>query len=157
VAEVESKAACWRYIRKSRHQPPGYAARGARKAVYSGAMEQAEQFFAASDTIGQEIRPILLYYGLNQALRALAAVCIPPRETWTFSSHGLSCRNLDQIGNLEDVTIEESGRGGFQMLSEICKSPRFSGKVALGDLWVATGCRPNRGTAGRSRFPGIPR
>jgi YaaC-like Protein len=54
----------------SRHAPPGYAGRGNRKAVYSAAMEQAEQFLTASENIGYEIKPILLYYGFNQMLRA---------------------------------------------------------------------------------------
>lgn len=109
-------------------------------------MEQAEQFFRASDTVGKEIRPILLYYGLNQALRALAAACIPWRETWTFNSHGLSCRNIDQIKDLEHVTIEESGQGAFQMLTRIDnyrdsvteeRAYGLPGKVLLGDVWAS--------------------
>jgi hypothetical protein len=121
----------------SRHAPPGYAGRGNRKDVYSSAMEQAEQFLFASETIGYAIKPILLYYGLNQALRAVAAVCYKPKDSWTFSSHGLSCRNLDQIKDLRDVQVEETGRGAFQVLAELFGSPALTAKVRLGDLWAS--------------------
>jgi YaaC-like Protein len=103
----------------TRYAPPGHAARGERKEVYSAAMEQAEQFLTASDDIGYEIKPILLYYGFNQMLRAVAAVCYQPRDNWKFGHHGLSCRNLDQIKYLHDVQVEEEGKGAVQVLAEL--------------------------------------
>src|SRR5216684_2416922 len=72
--EGPSRPAVWRLIRGLRHQPPGAARkRTQRREVFCAALEQAEQLFTAAEAVGDATRPILLFYGLIQAGRAIAA------------------------------------------------------------------------------------
>src|SRR4051794_29365487 len=86
----------WRNIRAKRHQPPGNAFQKHRRLTFAAAMKQSEQFFRLSDQAGYETKPILLYYGLNQAARAIVAVGASPREPWELNGHGLTCPGLNQ-------------------------------------------------------------
>jgi hypothetical protein len=126
---------CWRYIRASRANPPGYAGKGQRKAVYAAAMKQAQQLFTSSDSVGYEIKPMLLYYGLNQAVRGLAAMGMMPKEPWTFSNHGIGS-NIEENPELGKLKTWGKGEGAIQMLARLCESPSLpADPVELGDLW----------------------
>jgi hypothetical protein len=70
-------------IRAMRHNPPGNACIKPRDLLFAAAMKQSEQFFRLSDAAGYETKPILLYYGLNQATRAIVATLAEPHEKWT--------------------------------------------------------------------------
>ncbi|WP_218190860.1 YaaC family protein, partial [Pseudomonas sp. SID14000] len=83
-----------------RADPPGAAGKnGARKETFCAALEQAEQLFTAAKVTDAMVRPLLVYYGLNQAGRAIAAAAssVPDRdqqpgaraEPWKLTGHGL--------------------------------------------------------------------
>jgi hypothetical protein len=70
MCESGPAAAAWTTLRATRRDPPGNARLTRDRArTYVVALEQAEQMF----TVGQATRPVLAYYGLNQAGRAVAA------------------------------------------------------------------------------------
>jgi len=83
----------WRAIRNLRAAPPLSLASvlvGDRADVFHMALEQSEQLFRAAAAVERESRPLLLFYGLGQAGRALAAAseALSVRE-WPASGHGL--------------------------------------------------------------------
>ncbi|MCX5151640.1 YaaC family protein [Streptomyces sp. NBC_00320] len=39
-------------------------------------MEQAQQMFKAAEVVGPQTRPLLVFYGLSQAGRAIAAAAV---------------------------------------------------------------------------------
>jgi hypothetical protein len=102
----------WRYIRASRHKPPGNATSGARRTLYAAAMRQSEEFFTLADAASYEVRPVLLYYGLNQAVRALIACTVAPRDPYEVSGHGTTCSNLSNENDLGSLTVSSGGKPG---------------------------------------------
>jgi hypothetical protein len=84
-----SQETVWRHLRALRHQPPGRASRGERKRVFGGALEQAQQLFAAA-SVDYASRPILVFYGLSQAGRAIAACSTTAgKNGWRLTGHGM--------------------------------------------------------------------
>lgn len=66
--------AVWGKLRGTRWNPPQAAAADpARRRTYVFALEQAEQMFRAAAGTGVATRPLLVFYGLSQAGRAIAA------------------------------------------------------------------------------------
>lgn len=111
--QAPSRADAWRNIRALRHEPPGLSNRGARRKVFGSALEQAEQLFNAAEGIGYAARPILLFYGLSQGGRAIAAACRASTSDWRLSGHGIAVKNLGQQVSLEDVKVADQGSGSF--------------------------------------------
>ncbi|MFC4088598.1 YaaC family protein [Micromonospora sp. GCM10011541] len=82
--------AVWSDLRATRHAPPGGAgANPERRSTYVAALQQAEELFRATETSGPASSPLLLFYGLSQAGRALTAAATVSRtgfdgdiETW---------------------------------------------------------------------------
>jgi len=109
-------------IRSLRHKPPKHAEGGDRKLMFSVATEQSEQFFKLSDAAGYETKPILLYYGLNQAARAIAASIAEDGQKWELKGHGIKCPNFDENprGELGELSVMNAGRknepGAFEVL-----------------------------------------
>src|SRR5713226_8519062 len=91
-ADGPSRATVWRHIRGLRHQPPGAARkRSQRREVFCAALEQAEQLFTAAEAVGDATRPILLFYGLSQAGRAIAAASTDADSNhYRLSGHGIA-------------------------------------------------------------------
>jgi len=84
----------WTALRATRWDPPSAAkATADRMRTYVFALEQAEQMFAASRNVGQATRPVLVYYGLNQAGRAVAAAAAGRNDDmWRLSGHGIHAK-----------------------------------------------------------------
>jgi hypothetical protein len=68
-----SREMVWRHLRALRHQPPWRASGGEHRRVFGAALEQAQQLFTAAASVDYASRPILVFYGLSQAGRAIAA------------------------------------------------------------------------------------
>jgi hypothetical protein len=101
-------------------------------------MKQSEQFFRLSDMAGYETKPILQYYGLNQAARAIVAVSAEPRAPWQLRGHGLTCPNLDEAKSLGEVLVVDQGSGkAFQFLAQHGGSPTLPTRTALRELWMS--------------------
>jgi hypothetical protein len=65
--EVVATGTALRSLRALRHDPPGYAKQGARRATFQSALEQCEQFLGAASDTGYATRPVQLFYALSQA------------------------------------------------------------------------------------------
>ena len=132
----------WRVVRALRHSPPGQARANESKLLFTAATKQSEQLFRLSDQAGYETKPILLYYGLNQASRAVRAVIdgtSDDEDSWSPKGHGLSCPNLDDATAIGDLIVKSSKqRGSFQKLAECADSVTFRGEVPLRELWAST-------------------
>ncbi|MEJ3741743.1 YaaC family protein [Actinomycetes bacterium KLBMP 9797] len=99
-------------------------------------MEQAEQLFAASTTVDYSARPILLFYGLSQAGRAVAAASTSAgSQEWRLSKHGIEARNLPQKP-LYKVTVADQGWGSFTQLAALLDSGSLPKGAPLGDIWA---------------------
>jgi hypothetical protein len=132
----------WRHIRALRHRPPGRASSGERKQIFGSALEQAEQLFAAAESVGYASRPILLFYGLSQAGRAIAAASTSADEDhFKLSGHGIRARDLDSE-DLHKVTIVDNGlgkdkdKGSFVQLAPLLRSGTLPQGTPLGQVWT---------------------
>jgi hypothetical protein len=149
----------WRYIRTLRANPPGTEANDKnRHAMFNAAAEQFEQLFRAAADAGVMTRPILAYYGLNQASRAIAAIAtntkggdIKPNnsnEDWKLTGHGITVPGLSSVaraGVLANVPVVNQGdSGAFTRLAEILNSGSLiktnaSGnparRITMAELW----------------------
>jgi hypothetical protein len=126
----------WRHLRALRHQPPGRASRGERRRVFGAALEQAQQLFTAA-SVHYASRPILMFYGLSQAGRAVAA-CSTKAGTndWRLSGHGIDVPDLDQRPKLMDLTIGDKGKGSFTQLAPLMLSGSLPDGAPLGQIWI---------------------
>lgn len=148
----------WRHLRGMRAQPPGAAARDAtRRATFNAALEQAEQMFRAAEGAGVMTRPILAFYGLSQAGRAIAAAAasVPdhvqaPGQSavpWKLSGHGIRVPGISTAaasGELASIPLSDHGSGAFTQLAEILNSGSLiarkpdgleAQKVTMTELW----------------------
>ncbi|MFI9290832.1 YaaC family protein [Streptomyces gardneri] len=126
----------WRALRELRADPPGYAGASARKKVLSSSLEQAEQLFKAAKTVGPASRPLLLFYGLSQAGRAIAASAPVGGGEYRLRGHGITAGRMESPA-LGDVTVRDSGVGSFTQLAKILNSRSLRSEVPLSDLWAA--------------------
>jgi YaaC-like Protein len=127
----------WRHIRALRHRPPGHAGRGNRRKVFSAALEQAEQLFAAAAAVDYAARPILLFYGLSQAGRAIAAAATAAEpDSWKLTGHGVTVRNLAQSPPLHQLAVQDAGLGSFTQLATLLSSGSLPQGVDFGQLWA---------------------
>jgi hypothetical protein len=132
--------AVWEQLRATRWNPPvGAATTNERRATYVFALEQAEQMFRAAATVGQATRPLLVFYGLSQAGRAIVAAAsgITSGDTWKLDGHGISSVGIDRhLPDIEVRTGKQGERGSFVRLSELLDSPLWGKEpVRLNELW----------------------
>src|SRR6266567_4300231 len=135
--------AVWGSLRATRWDPPGGASRSAeRRRTYVFALEQAEQMFRAAAGVGPATRPLLIFYGLSQAGRAIAAAAsrIAGDEGWRLEGHGISCTPDGLRGELPDIRVmvgRPGSKGSFVRLSQLLGSPLWdkSFPVTLNTLW----------------------
>jgi hypothetical protein len=136
----------WKKLRTMRSTPPGPAVQPERKALFDAALEQAEQLFAAAASVTPATSPLLLFYGLSQAGRAVAAANTADEE-WTLMGHGLKNGSLADVtaDGLAHLTVWKDRRGAFVQLAHILDAAPLSQPVFLGDLWCLI--------PGAQRFP----
>ncbi len=132
----------WRgALRSLRSQRPPLAARGARASTFGAALEQAEQLWSASSQVGPAASPILLFYGLNQAGRAICAGRFRGASWRPPESHGLSFTvtspREDRVLSLTDVEVSPDGRGLVQHVAASLDSPVLATSATLAELLAA--------------------
>lgn len=99
-----------RSLRALRHDPPGYAKRGARRAMFQSSLNQCEQFLDAANKTGYATRPVQLFYALSQAGRAIVAASPGVgNQAWHASGHGLTAGTNAAVANEVTVTATMSG------------------------------------------------
>ena len=100
----------------------GGRASGSRAEVFGSALEQAQQLFAAA-SVDYASRPILVFYGLSQAGRAIAACAAAGgMNDWQLKGHGIEVSNLDQKPGLPDLIVANDGKGSFTQLVPLLHS-----------------------------------
>ena len=130
----------WIELRAMRSHPPRRAVSGIRSEVFRAAMEQSEQLFRAAENTGYESRPLLLFYGLSQAGRAIAAASHRLNETeWALSGHGIRAAELS--GPVAGITVSNQGslaagrNPSFLRVAQALASPSIPEKVGIRELW----------------------
>jgi hypothetical protein len=127
--------ATWRDLRGLRADPPGLAKEDAdRRAVFTAALQQAEELHQAASVSGFASSALPLFYALSQGGRAIAAALGDERTGWTFHGHGLRVPPDQEAGPVLVVEVEPNKKGAFPLLSEITGSARLLEKRSLGAL-----------------------
>jgi hypothetical protein len=121
-------------IRALLADPPGLAGSGRRGKVFHAAIEQFEQLLRASHSIGPASSPILVFYALAQAGRAILAAH-GVRDSWDTTGHGLSVVTRQSVGQ---TTISPSGDGLFQAVAAATGSAALTSEVSLSEAWGAS-------------------
>jgi hypothetical protein len=126
-------------IRALRADPPGKATAGDRRKTFGAGLEQFEQLHSVARDAGAASAPILLFYALAQAGKAILAA--HAGEDWQASGHGLSIRiESDEIAK---TVVKPNGDGLFQAVSRATASAVLSAPLTLGEV--------------RARVPRLPR
>lgn len=119
-------------IRALRSDPPGMAGDGKRGKTFGAGLEQFEQLLRAGREAPPASAPILLFYALAQAGRAILAAHAP--QPWEVHGHGLSIGiEGEEIGA---TRIEPSGEGLFQAVAAVTGSDPLTEPMTLGDTWA---------------------
>jgi hypothetical protein len=128
--------AVWpRELRQLRAPTHGLVPKGPRAGVFSTGLEQAEQLWNASTAVGPVAAPLLLFYGLTQAGRALVAAGAPNNRWPEPKGHGLSfdCRkpaNRSVLG-LTDAHVSPRGTGLVKAVAGVLGSPVLETDVSV--------------------------
>ncbi|WP_433330038.1 YaaC family protein [Spirillospora sp. CA-294931] len=134
----------WERIRATRWRAPAPAAADPdRRRAYGAALEQAEQLFRAAHDVGTETQPLLIFYGLSQAGRAIAAAAlssITDQGGWQLRGHGICSVSHTLSGPLSDIQIKTDkpgGTGSFVRLSALLGSPLWpsTSSVRFEEAW----------------------
>jgi hypothetical protein len=121
-------------------------------------LEQAEQLFTAAEAIGYGSRPLLAFYGLSQAGRALAAAA--NTDQWPLRGHGITASNLSD--DLLGITVQNSGKpgssGSFVRLAQLLGSGTLTKPVPIAAIWDSIpelARRPLRAVLDHRRRPAL--
>ena len=123
-------------IQALRASPPEPTYRGARRRVFGAALGQWDVLLGASEGVPASASPILLFYALAQAGRAVCAARISGQH-WRSSGHGL---RIGQARNPIGDTVVNPDGGENTSFNAFCRavgaSPLAEG-TRLGALWAA--------------------
>jgi hypothetical protein len=125
-----------------RARPPARI-EGERAGVFVSALEQAEQLMRAAVEVGPAASPLLLFYAVSQAGRAIAAARLD--DPWRLSGHGLkaSAAADPSGGLLRRVVKPDSGqasrlrRQSFVGVAVATGSGQLTSGLELGAVWAA--------------------
>ncbi|KZB82894.1 YaaC family protein [Amycolatopsis regifaucium] len=128
----------WQMLRTLRANPPGRAGRGDRKRTFNMALEQAEQLLGAALTVGPAARPLLAFYGLSQAGRAVAAAArAVSNDDYRLDGHGIRTGEMQGIATtgLAALTVADQGKGSFTQLARFLGGASLPVATPIGELW----------------------
>ena len=102
-------------------------------------MEQAEQFFSAAQAVGPPTKPVLLFYGLSQAARSIAAASVTAQQSeWRLGGgHGITVGAMQGVSSsgLASLTLRDTGKGSFTALAALLGVASLPTETRIGDLW----------------------
>ena len=131
-------SASWRAIQGLRAAPTGSAIDDdERRRIFTAALNQAEELAAAASGVGYAARPLLQFYSLSQAGRAIAAAHLADKAE--LMGHGLTFA-YDPEAILRSTVAPPKGQkrnGAFQDVAIATGSPRLEKSAELGALWAA--------------------
>jgi hypothetical protein len=108
-----------------------------RKRTFWAALQQFEELLDAAGTVGPASRPLLLFYALSQAGRAITAVhgSVP----WELHGHGLEMPGPSSPKHLLERTVEPrpTGNDSFHRVAQTIGSGILTGPVELGAVWAS--------------------
>ena len=114
--------------------------------VFASALEQGEQLMRAAEVVGPATRPLLLFYALSQAGRAIAAARIED-DNWLLSGHGLKIRSAPGESSVvarvvkpeqpRKKTVGDGRRSSFAGVAEAVGSGALTEDAQLGAVWCA--------------------
>jgi hypothetical protein len=105
--------------------------------VFGAALEQSQQLFEAAERVTFASRPLLLFYGLSQAGRAIAAASTAASGgDWRLTGHGIEVPNLMQRPALHELTVIDKRSGSFIQLAPLLGSDTLPDGATLGQLWA---------------------
>ena len=138
---AEPPSQIWQQLRSLRSRKVGAAIRGERREIFDTALEQAEQLFAAAAVAGTATRPLLLFYGLSQLGRSIAAaspgLASSDRE-YFLTGHGIDDgRQLQGAATrgLGTLTIQGKKSGAFPTVAKALSASPMLNPLPLSDLW----------------------
>ncbi|HEY1688793.1 MAG TPA: hypothetical protein VGF95_07990 [Solirubrobacteraceae bacterium] len=124
-------------LQAMRAAPPALAKdSGARRRVFGAALGQWDALLAASASVVPAASPILLFYALSQAGRAVCAAHTSG-QPWQSRGHGLSIGNLGKPLGETLVRPEGGSDSSFAMFCKALKASPLSESTTLGALWAA--------------------
>jgi len=130
--------ASWRAIQGLRASPTGLAQSDRqRRRIFTAALNQAEELAVAASAVTYAARPLLMFYSLSQAGRAIAAAHLTSKAE--LVSHGLSF-TCDPTAILKSAVVPPNNlgyRGAFQDVAAATHSPGLNESAELGALWAA--------------------
>lgn len=133
-ASHEPAELSWGMLREMRSHPPAMATKPDRRRVFSAALEQSEQLFSAAASVGVATKPILCFYGLSQAGRAIAAA--HGDSAWRLRGHGITMLNESSSSpSVAALVVRSHDGGSFGKMVQILGSSSLPYPARLGDLW----------------------
>jgi hypothetical protein len=94
--------------------------------------------FTAAETVGYASRPIMLFYGLSQAGRAIAAASTAAdNNNFRLVGHGIKAPSLNQRPPLHELTVIDEGTGSFTQLAPLLRSGTLPDGAPLGQIWAS--------------------
>ena len=124
-------------VQALRADPPGLAGRGGRRAkVFAASLQQFADLLTAAESVGSASSPILLFYALSQAGRAIAAAHQPGGDLWEFSSHGLKVTEDDHVGKttVRPEPRRDSG-DAFSVITSVTGSKPLAAATNIESMW----------------------
>ncbi|WP_330174596.1 YaaC family protein [Streptomyces sp. NBC_01498] len=109
-----------------------------RSAVFTAALEQAQQFMEAAESAGPATRPVQIFYSLSQFGRAISAASSAlSGEDWLVKGHGIGTKNLDVRNGLDCVQVVPHENGSLIGVARAMGVPPLAAKskLSLGELW----------------------
>jgi hypothetical protein len=110
--------------------------------VFVSALEQAEELMRAAANVGPAASPLLFFYGVSQAGRAIAAARLD--DPWRLSGHGLKAPAPVSVSRdlLRRVVRPGGGqaskrRPSFAGVAEATGSEQLTAELELGAIWAA--------------------
>lgn len=141
-------------LRAMRAAPPGQAMKGERRKVFCSALEQSEQLLNAASQTPADVRPMLVFYGIAQGVRALFA-CAPSISDRDFRTKGHGLRERNLRGSLRSMSVEATGTGMFAALCHLCDFTEFQAPVTFEQLWAVNPHLFQRRLAGSDQPPAV--
>lgn len=111
---------------------------GKRKRTFIAALDQAEELWRASGLVADTVSPVLLFYSLTQAARAVCAAVIEGPQWQAIPSHGLSLLAPEipneQRPSISDIYVVTKRSGFVQQFADTSGSPHPPEKCTLAEL-----------------------
>lgn len=124
-------------IQALRAEPPGLARDGGRRRrVFGAALEQWDALIVASGNVPPSASPILVFYALAQAGRALCAAAVSG-QPWAPASHGLAVGDPTPDLGATLVSPDDRRDSAFRLFCRALGAQGLTAPTTLSRLWAS--------------------